>query len=218
MESRLAWWDKKSEKYATKDWIDKTTIFAEWALHFFPENGKVLELGAGHGQDTRFFANHEYEVISTDFSSTALNYNKKKLPSGLKSKVSIQQLDLSKTFPFEDDSFDVVYSHLSIHYFDDRTTSQIFSEIHRVLKPGGVVAILVNSVDDPEYGMGKKLGEDFFELSPGDVKHFFSLEYMRGKTKGFGTLVLDNRGETYKDKAKGVFNLVRFVGRKKPPG
>jgi len=214
MNENLAWWNKKQDKYAIKDWIDKPSMFAKWVLQFFPKEGKILELGAGQGRDTRFFASHGYGVVSTDFSNTALGYNRKKLPDKLKKKINIQQLDLSKPFPFEDNSFDAVYSHLSVHYFDDEVTNQIFSEIYRVLRPGGMVAILVNSINDPEYGMGKKLGKDFFELSPGDVKHFFSLEYMKAKTENFETIVLDNKGETYKDKAKGVVNLIRFVGRK----
>jgi len=31
----------------------------------------------------------------------------------------------------------------------------------------------------------------------------------------FEIILLDNYGETYKDSAKGIHNLIRFVGRKK---
>lgn len=214
MNIRLEWWNKKHDKYAAEDWIDQPSIFSRWAVGFFPKKGKIIEFGAGHGQDTRFFAKRGYQVVSTDFSDTANEYNRKKLPEKLKDRVTIKNLDLSNPLPFGSNSFDIVYAHLAIHYFDDYGTNQVFSEIHRVLKPGGLVAILVNSIDDPEYGMGKKLNNDFFELSPGDVKHFFSLDYMRKKAKKFETIVLDNKGETHKDRAKGVFKLIRFIGKK----
>ena len=76
------------------------------------------------------------------------------------------------------------------------------------------MTILVNSTNDPEYGVGVEIEKDFFELSPGDFKHFFSLEYMKEKIEPFKIMVLDNKGTTYKDTAKKVSNLIRFVGEK----
>lgn len=214
MDSRLDWWNKKHQKYDTEDWINKPSIFVEWAVKYFPKSGKILEIGAGHGQDSRYLADHGYQIVSTDFSETAVEYNQQKTPENLKGKITIIKIDVSEDLPFDSNTFDVVYCHLSLHYFNDLKTGEIFSEIYRVLKPGGIFAVLVNSVDDPEYGQGKELGPDFFELSPGDIKHYFSLSYMAEKTKTFETIVLDNHGTTHKDNAKGVTNLIRFIGRK----
>jgi SAM-dependent methyltransferase len=208
------WWDKKHQKYASEDWVDKTTIFAKWAINYFPKSGKMLELGAGHGQDSRFFAGLGYQVISTDFSDTAIYYNTQKTPKSLKDKMSIQKVDSSKTLPYKSETFDIVYCHLALHFFDDQKTKEVFSELKRVLKKDGILAVLTNSIDDPEYGTGVKLGPDYFELSPGDVKHFFSLAYTNEITKGLKTIVLDNHGTSHKDNAKGVFNLIRYIGKK----
>lgn len=215
MNNRASFWDKKQEKNAAKDWIDKPSVFAQWAVQFFPKKAKILELGAGHGQDSRFFASKGFTVVSTDFSKAALQYNKNKLPDPLKKNLAVQTLDLINPFPFDDQSFDAVYAHLSIHYFDNQTTDQVFSELHRVLKPAGIVALLVNSTKDLEYGMGQELEDDLFELEPGDTKRFFSVKTMKDRTKQFKTIVLDEQGTTYKDTAKGVFNLIRYVGQKK---
>ena len=40
-------------------------------------------------------------------------------------------------YPYADESFDVVYGNLCLHYYDDETTKQIVVESLRVLKPGG---------------------------------------------------------------------------------
>jgi len=216
MDDKLAWWNKKHKKYATESWVDKTSIFAEWAAEYFPGEGKILELGAGHGQDSRFFAGKGYEVTSTDFSGSALEYNLSKTPESLKNRITVNSVDISKPLPFGNDFFDVVYCNLSLHYFDDLTTDEVFKEIYRVLKPKGIVAILVNSINDPEYGQGEKIEQDYYELVPGDVKHFFSKEYMKRKTHKFETILLDSEGTSYKDTEKGVFNLIRYIGRKPP--
>lgn len=214
MELNLEWWNKKHHKYATEDWINKPSIFAKWAIQYFPKNGSLLELGAGHGQDSRYFAFEGYNVTSTDFSESAINYNLKKTEDVLSKNVNIQNVDISKPLPYPSESYDVVYCHLSIHYFNEKTTTKVFAEIYRVLKPEGVLAVLVNSIKDPEYGTGIKLDTDFYELSPGDIKHFFSTESLKEMAKKFGIIALDDSGTTYKDSAKGVFNLIRFIGQK----
>lgn len=64
-----AYWDKKHDKYAAQSWIDKPSIFVKEVIKYFPKMGKILELAAGQGQDSRFFASKGYKVVSTDFSS-----------------------------------------------------------------------------------------------------------------------------------------------------
>lgn len=207
-------WDGLHQKYQSTDWIDKPSFFSQEAIQYFPKKGKLLELGAGQGQDSRFFASHGYKIISTDVSDFALNLSQGKTKTNLKDNISWQQIDISQPLPFNDNSFDIVYSHLAVHYFDKKITQQIFSEIYRVLKPNGIVALLTNSVSDPEYGTGKKLEEDFFELDAHFKKHFFSVLSIKKFAKLFEIIVTDNHGVTYKDRAKGVENLIRFIGKK----
>lgn len=214
MSSQNTHWQNKHKQYAATDWINMPSIFAEFAITHFPTTGKILELGAGQGQDSRFFAEKGYQVTSTDRSEEALKLNLEKIPTELKSKIEVVNLDMEEPFPFEDETFEVVYSHLSLHYFADMGTRKIFAEISRVLKPGGIVAILVNSVNDPEYGVSTKIEDDYFE-NDGVRKRFFSKGTIATFASDFEIILADENGETYKDSAKGVHNLVRFVGRKR---
>lgn len=205
------YWNKKHICYASKDWIDKPTIFSQFAIQYFPKTGSLLDLGAGHGQDSRFFAKKGYSVTGTDFSETALKFLKEKADKeGL--KIKTEQVDLSKDLPFGNESFDIVYAHLSLHYFDQKTTVKLFKEIHRVLKPGGVLAALFNTVDDPEIPQFKKLEKDYYLDPAGIAKRYFSVGSLKGFTEGkFESIISDNKGETHKDEIK---TLIRFVGRK----
>lgn len=214
MSNGKKFWDDKHHEYAKESWINKPSKFSLWATNYFPKNGKILELGAGQGQDTRYFANLGYEVLSTDFSDTSLQYNNKHLPSNLSHKITISKLDLNNPFPFKNESFDVVYSHLAIHYFDLKTTQQIFKEIYRVLKNKGIAALLVNSITDPEYGTGNKLEEDYFEVKPNYQKRYFSTSTVKDFAKAFKIIVLDDLGLTHKDVFRGKSNLIRFIGEK----
>jgi ubiquinone/menaquinone biosynthesis C-methylase UbiE len=207
-------WNQQHVKYVATDWINKPTIFATQIEKYFPKTGSFLELGAGQGQDSRYFAVNGLTITSTDFSGESLKFSKQKTPDYLKGQIKFQALDLSRNFSFTDSTFDIVYSHLAIHYFDHNTTEQIFSEIYRVLKPGGVLALLVNSTNDPEFGTGKRLEDQFFQFENETTKRYFSLDSMRKFTKQFKPLLIDTKGETYKDRAIGVTNLIRFVGKK----
>lgn len=202
-------WSQLHKNYQDTDWINKPSIFAEFAINYFPKEGKLLDLGAGQGQDSRYFFENGYIVTSTDISKTALEINKSKNKSN---KISIIELDLTKPFPFEDRSFDIIYAHLSLHYFSKENTFKIFKEIKRVLKPSGILAFLVNSTSDPEYKTGIKIEEDFFKVGE-NSKRYFSVESAREFINEFEIIVLDNKGETYKDREKGIHNLIRFVGK-----
>jgi ubiquinone/menaquinone biosynthesis C-methylase UbiE/8-oxo-dGTP pyrophosphatase MutT (NUDIX family) len=207
-------WSDLHKNYKEQDWINKPSLFAETAVIYFPPKGKILDLGAGQGQDSRFFAEHGYDVVSTDIEESALEASKAKLTGEQTQKVTFEKVDLSQELPFENTSFDIVYAHLSLHYFDRETTTRLFGEIQRVLKPGGIFAFFVNSTSDPEYGTGSKLEEDYFQIDK-TTKRYFSVESVREFTKYLDTTLLDNHGETYKDRAKGVHNLVRFIGSKR---
>lgn len=207
-------WTDLHNNYKTKDWVEKPSIFAETAITYFPQNGKVLDLGAGLGQDSRFFAEHGYEVTSTDLKETALKERFATLSEEVKRRTTIQKTDLREELPFADAAFDVVYAHLSLHYFNYETTVRLFGEIRRILKPGGVFAFFVNSVHDPEYNTGEKLEDDYFQIDK-TAKRYFSVDAARAFTRYFDTNLLDDKGETYKDNAIGVHNLIRFIGTRR---
>lgn len=205
-------WSDLHKTYKEQDWIDKPSIFAEQAIQYFPTQGNVLELGAGQAQDGCFFAAKGYEVTATDIEDSALELAKKKA-ADKSVKVNFKKVDLRNELPFESESFDVVYAHLSLHYFDKETTLRLFGEIQRVLKKGGVLAFFVNSINDPEYKTGKELEPDYFQIDK-TAKRYFSEKTAREFGQWFEVHLLDELGETYKDSAKGVHNLVRFIGKK----
>ncbi|MEK7140328.1 MAG: class I SAM-dependent methyltransferase [Patescibacteria group bacterium] len=203
-------WDSQHLKYTKAGWINKPSIFAQSVIGFFPATGKVIDLGCGQGQDSRFFAEHGYHVTGADFSEEAIRIAQEK---NKQSNLDFRVLDLANPLPFEDEVFDVVYSHLATHYFDETKTKSLFVELSRVLKKNGVLAILVNSIHDPEYNTGEKIEEDYLDVG-GMRKRFFSAKSLKNFVSEFEALVLDEKGETYKDRAIGVSNLVRFIGRK----
>ena len=188
-------------------------MFALHAAKLYPHNANILELGAGSGQDSRYFAGLGHTITCTDIEPSALQIAKSK--GKTTPGITYQIVDLAQPLPFTDSSFDVVYAHLSLHYFTKSQTTAIFSQIERVLIPGGLLAFLVNSTADPEFGSGRKIETDYFQVGS-FKKRYFSPSEVERFCHEFIVIELDSKGETYKDRSKGVHNLLRFIGRKSP--
>lgn len=152
-------------------------------------------------------------MISTDISENVLELNKSKLTDQIKDKITVMSLDMSEPFPFQDKEFEIVYAHLAIQFFTHKKTQEIFKEVFRVLKPEGTLAMLNNSINDPQYKTGEKLEDDYY-LIEDKKKRFYSIQSTEFFTKNFTQTILDAKGETYKDSEKGVHNLIRFIGKK----
>jgi hypothetical protein len=75
--------------------------------------------------------------------------------------------------------------------FDDQTTRRIIGEMRRVMRPGGLLLLHVNSTEDMFY-REKLLGRlriqtlepNFYREANGQTMHFFSEEYCRDVLAG----------------------------------
>ncbi len=98
---------------------------------------RVLEVGASFGWASWRFAQRGCDVIAldiTDYLKTADLYMEE---AG--SYFERIMGDMSH-LPFQDDSFDLIFSHSVIHHCKD--LAKLFKEFHRVLRPGGRVVAL----------------------------------------------------------------------------
>ena len=107
---------------------------------------EIVDLGCGvTGNNTLYLLEKGKQVISCDFAEEALNVIK--TIKGSKTLL----FDMLNTFPFEDNSTELVIADLSLHYFKEEDTKRIISEIKRILKPNGYLFFRVNSTNSTEY-------------------------------------------------------------------
>ena len=153
---------------------------------------KIIELGAGLGRDTIFFAKNSIHVSALDYSSTAIKIINKKISEKKLSKfVSTKIFDVRKKIPFEDNSVEACFSHML--YCMALSTAQLKylnSEICRILKPGGINIYTVRHTEDGDYKNGTHRGEDLYE-NDGFIVHFFSEEKVRKIIDGFNVINIE---------------------------
>ena len=181
------YWNKEwasSEEWPTNNFAKKAYRLAN-QRHLKP----LLDLGCGDGKDSVYFYKMGFSVTAVDFSIVGINKVKARDPHISRIHSDITKLNLDKN------SFDVIYAHLSLHYFDDRTTIQIFKNIHRALRKSGLLFVKCKSVDDPQFGKGEQVGPTMYIR--GHLRHFFSKEYMSKVLSHFEMLSLRRSSSEY---------------------
>jgi SAM-dependent methyltransferase len=100
-------------------------------------NSSVLEVGCGSGG----YALHLAEtvgcrLVGLDINALGVcNANQLALARGLASEARFEQCDASKNLPFDDDTFDAVFSNDVLCHLPGRP--KVLGEMFRILKPGG---------------------------------------------------------------------------------
>ena len=167
---------------------------AKKALNFFKEKkiNNIIELGAGLGRDSIFFAKNNIKIQALDYSSSGIKIiNQKIEKDNLSNYISTKLLDVREKLPFEDNSVDACYSHMlycmALTMVD---LQKLNNEIHRVLKPNGLNIYTVRHTNDGDFKNGKHIGEDLYE-NDGFIVHYFSEEKVNSLLNGFKNISLE---------------------------
>jgi ubiquinone/menaquinone biosynthesis C-methylase UbiE len=100
---------------------------------------RTLEIGVGLGADHQKLAEHGAILSGIDLTPRAINHTKRRFElMGLNSELQIAD---AENLPFEDNSFDAVYSWGVLHHSPD--TQKAVNEVYRILKPGGLAKIMI---------------------------------------------------------------------------
>lgn len=202
-------WDKKHAIGKHEKLRETPSPLARLAESKFIRNAAILELGCGVGRDAIYFEAQGHRVIATDGSSVVIAQNKSRFP-GL--SVTFEVLDMRDLFPYEPAAFDGVFANLSLHYYSNHETKDILTEIHKVLKPKGVLAFACKSVSDVHHGQGQEIQPDIFLNEKGEARHLFSEAYTRKLLDGTFTMIsLETVEEEF---SGGRSSIIRVIARK----
>ena len=167
------------------------SLAAVKSLNFF-KNKNIVELGAGLGRDTIFFAQNSIHVEVLDYSQKAIEtINNKSKKLNLEQFIKTKVFDVRKKLPFEDNTIDACFSHmLYCMALSNSDLKNLNKEISRILKPGGINIYTVRHTDDGDYKNGIHIGEDLYE-NDGFIVHFFSKDKINQLSKDFEILNIE---------------------------
>lgn len=127
----------------------------------------VISIGCGSGVDAQWLKdNGANRVVGVDISEGLIDIAKREHPG-----IEFRVMDMEK-LNFEDESFDLAYSSLALHYLDDWQIT--LKETRRILKPKGMYVFscehpIVGAMEDTQEGdvKYKRLGK-FKDRSTGE--------------------------------------------------
>jgi len=171
---------------------------AKKALEVFKRNKikNILELGAGLGRDTIFFAQNGIYVHAIDYSLSATNIIKKRSKeNNLEEFIKVQNYDIRQKLNFDNQSFQACYSHmLFCMAFTNQNLKDLNKEIGRILIKGGINIYTVRNQTDGDFKKGIHRGEDMYEMN-GFIVHYFSENKVKKLLEGFINLNIKNFDE-----------------------
>jgi SAM-dependent methyltransferase len=137
------------------------SLVSENVVRIIPR-GRILNVGcAGNGVERTLFPVSDYKIFGVDINAADLReLRAKKLYDGLYQANII-------SLPFSKNSFDIVYLRLVLHHliYPHNILSQGVAECFRVLKPGGILALVEPNSWHPIgalMNMAHRLGLDMY--------------------------------------------------------
>lgn len=141
-------WDAVHQQISRGD--EAHSNYAEDKEKLFPRTSMIAELGGGTGSDALHFLRQGHSVVILDISQYALAVARERAnKENLADRLATQVTDFGMhQMPIKDGSVDIVYSRISLNYFDAEHTKNLFADIYRMLKPDGKAYLSLKSPDD----------------------------------------------------------------------
>lgn len=129
--------------YNTVSWLATLSVGGEGRFRQLPLEGllttpqtQVLDLCCGAGHTTKLLTTRSANVTGLDASPQALKRARQAVPQATYVEAFAEKM------PFPANQFDLVHSSAAMHEMEPAQLRQIFKEVQRVLKPGGVFAMV----------------------------------------------------------------------------
>ncbi|PRX54785.1 class I SAM-dependent methyltransferase [Flagellimonas meridianipacifica] len=163
---------RKADPYLTKQLLS----------HLEPDhNGKYLDIGCGTGNYTHEFQKKGLDFIGIDPSKIMLDKARLRNETVFWKIGSAENTGLPKNF------IDGVIASLTIHHWTDLGLA--FSELNRVLKPGGRIVIFTST---PKQMQGYWLNQYFPKMLSDSIVQMPSLEKVKGAMEVNGFKFMEN--------------------------
>ncbi len=162
-------YDLTAENYAKKFFneLDSKPLDQILLKAFANQNknkGKLIDLGCGPGQTTKFLFNCGCQnILGTDLSSEMV-----KVATRLNPNIKFEQADLLQ-LKYADNSFGSAIAFYAIVHFDYEQLQQAFSELKRVLKNGAEFLFsfhIGTEIVKVEQFLGENVTIDFYFFQP----------------------------------------------------
>jgi len=189
-------------------------LFDQILKERFPVNSKILDAGCGYGRNIFYFLQQRYDVYGIDQNRDAVEHLRKTAQE-LASDLPPENFAVGKLeeMPFEKDLFDAVISSAVLHFAaDEKNFLEIFGEMWRVLKKGGLFFARLASTIGIEDRV-KQINGRRFLIPDGSERFLVDQEFLLSITEKSDGTLLDPIKTT---NVQNLRSMTTWVVRKNP--
>ncbi|HEX9805123.1 MAG TPA: class I SAM-dependent methyltransferase [Candidatus Dojkabacteria bacterium] len=164
-------YEKNADKFISKTGFGIKETTKEWYSEFLkkvPGNGKILEIGTGHGRDADYFESLGYRVIRSDAVDSFINFNRSR-------EKEIHKLDIiNDPIEFE---FDAVFANAVFLHFKREDFKKAIENLRKSGAVGKPFAFSLKEGEGDYIETEKLCSERFFKLwTEEELREFFKQE------------------------------------------
>ena len=174
----------------------------------FTKDMKILDLGCGEGRNAVYFLQKNYSIFGIDPNEVAIQYCRY-LAQSIDPETDIHRFQVGDgaSIPFHTVAFDAVISSAVLHFAEGPAHFwQMISEIHRVLKTGGIFWMRMCTGFSNILEESQDLGEGRYGLPDGSERYLLLPEGLQQLERmGFEFLEAPKTVLIYGQREMGVF-------------
>lgn len=153
------------------------------AKDVFVENGisDILIPGIGYGRNAQVFVENDIKVTGIEISKTAIEL------AGTHYHHDIKIFHGSVTdMPFDDHLYEGIFCYGLVYLLNPEQRKKMIRDSYNQLKPGGWMIFSVVSKNSPNYGKGKEVAKDTFEVGKGGQVFFYDMNTVKQDFEQYG--------------------------------
>jgi SAM-dependent methyltransferase len=154
------WWESYGSYYADRQWEKYRPLLGEFVSH--APDGPLLDVGAGYGFLVECARRFGIQAVGLEASEAALTR-----AAELHPQIAIRQWMAGQPLPFPPESIGGAVLNEFVDHVSRDDNQKLFAELHRVLKPSGVVIVKSPSKYDTKEQ----------ELDKGHITFFSAAEF-----------------------------------------
>ena len=197
--------ERWEDRYASPEYVFGTgpNAFLRSQASLLPKTGKAIAIADGEGRNGVWLAEQGLDVLSVDFSPTALA-KAQALAHQRGVTMQTRQVDII-AWEWPPAEFDVVVG-IFFQFAAPPERARIFAGIRRTLKPGGLLLIEGYSPKQLEYRTG----------GPSELENLYTEDLLRAEFAGFSEVAIESHDSMMSEGTRhvGMAALIDLVARK----
>lgn len=159
---------------------------------FFTEKSiqNILIPGIGYGRNAQPFLTAGMTITGIEISQTAIGLAHQHFGTAM----TIYHGSVTD-MPFDDQQYEGIFCHALLHLLDKQQRAKLIEDCYRQLTEGGIMVFTAITKAAPDYGKGKLISPDRYEIHKGAKIFYYDRESVEAEFGGTGLISISEVGE-----------------------